>query len=182
MKKILLAVFAIFFAATAFSVPAIPPAYHFVDGNQLIISGLEITTAHPAFEYKVQLNNSHNSVKSYQMHETISNKLTLLGANLPYSTIVNGEYNEYVFDNVSVPAYGDTNVIMHFKNETTNEQKAVSINTSFCELLTGDCFNDFQFFIFNANVPAIPEFGFFLIPVGAVLGSYFFINKKKMLA
>ncbi len=180
MKKILLAIFAIFFAATVFAiVPTL--ANHYIDSVQ-ISNGQEVTTAHPTFEYKVTLFNDHSLGKLYEMREVISNKLTLLNANMPYYTVAVGEYNVYVFDDISVTGNGSTDVIMNFKNETTDEQKAVSINTSFCELATANCFGDFQFFVFKATVPAIPEFGFFLIPVGIVLGSYYFISKKKVLA
>jgi hypothetical protein len=179
MKKLIFGLM-VLFLATIVSASSLPPA-HFVDGNQ-ISNGANITTGN-SFTYTVRLFNGVSGGRDYYMLEGISSQLTLTNSNYPYTVVSSGSaYDQYGFDITIPEGTPSVDVEMTFRNDTSTTQESASINTSFCNSVIGGCFEDLHFFIFKATVPAIPEFGFFLIPVGVVLGSFFLVQKKKQLA
>ncbi len=118
--------------------------------------------------------------KTYLVKERISKDLTLVSSSpATPSQTGDGDYTEYVFDNVAVDGNSSAEVIMNFKNSTKEPLETASINTTFSEggqeCTEGSC--EFEIFIFNTVVPAIPEFASIFLPILAVLFVAFLVRK-----
>ncbi len=172
---VLASIFLIFFAANAFAVPPVTST-HNVDGNP-VTNGQAVSTNNP-FEYKIVLQNNTTEVQCLEVQEIISNQLDLVSSSLTPDVVGMGVYNDYQFHNVCIPAYGLTDLIMHFKNNSADEKKTASIFIRY-ETADGSCISDFELFVFNALVPAIPEFPTPLIPLAGVIGLAFIFARKK---
>ncbi len=174
-SKLLTALLLLSFATTVF---AMVPTRHFVDGNEVFF-GSQIETQNP-FEYKLLITNDSQQEKTYIVEERISNQLTLESANYAYSTVALGVYNRYIFNEVTIPANSSVELKMIFKNNTEQIQQSASINTKF--RLVGDPphVTEFELFVFNLRIPAIPEFPIAAAPVAGVLGiAFVMISRGK---
>jgi hypothetical protein len=178
IKKLLLALAFIAFLGSAYAgVPPLITTQHFVDGNP-VSYGQAVNTLNP-FEYNIVFANNGQLEKCFTIEEMISQSLVLEWASMPYDTTAIGFYNKYKFYNLCVPAGGTANLMLKFRNDTGNPLTEASVNTRYVYLGDG-YFEEFQIFIFNAVVPAIPEYPLAMIPIGIALGSFFVISRRKV--
>ncbi len=112
--------------------------------------------------------------QNFEVTERISNQLTLQTANYPYDLASIGLYNQYNFHEIPVTVGQPKNLVLQFHNNTDENQSTVSITESY-RTDDGTLF-DFELFVFNAFVPAIPEFEYALIPIAVVLASFFLLK------
>lgn len=161
-------------SASVAATPAIS-AVHYLDSGP-ISNGDTVNTENP-FRYKIVFSNPTDSDRTIEVWEILSTKLTLINANKPYSTVALGYYNKYVFDSITIPAHGSAQLIMDFKNNTLDPVSESSINSRFIDLGDGSV-SEFELFVFNAVVPAIPEFPTPALPIAGVLGIAFILFRR----
>ncbi len=156
------------------SVFAAVPTQHLVDGVPVGMGAL-VETNNP-FEYKIIVSNDSDDAKSYTIEEIISNQLVLDASSHPFSTVALGVYNKYVLDEVEVPANSSVEIVLIFKNVSDTEIESASIATKFRDIGDGvPALSEYEFFLFNAVTPAIPEFPLPVVPVIVSLGIAFVV-------
>lgn len=192
MRKSFLILASIFlvFAASATAGAVIPiTSTHYVDGVQ-VTNGQNVSTNNP-FEYSIVLQNNTDVNQCLELQEIISNQLDLESATITSHGTTHsitpdvegmGLYNDYKFHNICLPipngSSGTATITMTFKNNHTENQETASIFVRY-KNNDGSCISDFELFVFNALVPAIPEFPTVAIPAVAVIGLAFVFTRKK---
>lgn len=177
MKRFLILFAAILLVSnTAFAATEFLPLAHYVNG--VSVSFAETVATTNPFEYKVVITNDTNSDKSVEIREMVPNFCTIESANHPFDLIGSGSHHRYQFLDVFVPQGGNTELIMTIQNNSPEDKEFASINTQWRETGAPNFWSS-TLFLFIAQVPAIPEFEFLLIPLGIVLASFYLIQRKK---